>query len=77
MENTKILIVDDLIENLISLEMLLSEFCVTIVKATSGAEALRKTMTDDFAMAILDVQMPGRDGYETLSFMRQKEKTKY
>ncbi len=77
MANTKILIVDDLVENLISLEMLLSEFNVTIVRATSGAEVLRKTMNEDFAMAILDVQMPGMDGYETLSLMRKREKTKY
>ena len=77
MEKTKILIVDDLVENLISLEMLLSDFCVTIVRATSGAEALRKTLNEDFAMAILDVQMPGMDGYETLTLMRKREKTKY
>ncbi len=77
MKNTKILIVDDLEENLISLEMILSDFCVTIVKANSGMEALRKTMNEEFAMAILDVQMPGMDGYETLSLMRQRTKTKY
>jgi len=77
MGKTKILIVDDLVENLISLEMLLGEFCVTIERATSGEEALRKTMNDDFAMAILDVQMPGMDGYETLSLMRKRTKTKY
>ncbi len=76
-DTTKILIVDDLAENLISLEMLLSEFKVTVIKATSGAEALRKTMNEDFALAILDVQMPGMDGYETLSLMRKREKTKY
>ncbi|HSH19696.1 MAG TPA: response regulator [Draconibacterium sp.] len=77
MGKTKILIVDDLMENLISLEMLLSEFCVVIDKATSGEEALRKTMTEDYAMAILDVQMPGMDGYETLSLMRKRIRTKY
>lgn len=77
MGKTKILIVDDLEENLISLEMLLSEFCVSIDKANSGEEALRKTMNDDYALAILDVQMPGMDGYETLSLMRKRVKTKY
>ena len=76
MGKTKILIVDDLTENLVSLELLLSEFPVTIEKATSGMEALRKTMKEDFAMAILDVQMPGMDGYETLSLMRKRVKTK-
>ncbi len=77
MEKPKILIVDDLIENLISLEMLLGDFDVTFVRATSGMEALRETQKEDFAMAILDVQMPGMDGYETLSLMRKRRRTKY
>jgi two-component system, sensor histidine kinase len=77
MEKPKILLVDDLEENLVSLEMLLDEFDVSFVRATSGMEALRKTLTGDFAMAILDVQMPGMDGYETLSLMRKRKKTKY
>jgi two-component system, sensor histidine kinase len=77
MDKAKILLVDDLEENLVSLEMLLDEFDVSFVRATSGMEALRKTLTDDFAMAILDVQMPGMDGYETLSLMRKRKKTKY
>ncbi|NQU88021.1 MAG: response regulator [Mariniphaga sp.] len=77
MNKPKILIVDDLIENLISLEMILSDFNVSFIRATSGMEALRKTMNDEFAMAILDVQMPGMDGYETLALMRKRKKTKY
>ncbi len=77
MDKTKILIVDDLVENLISLELLLSDFCVGIERATSGEEALRKTMNEEYALAILDVQMPGMDGYETLSLMRKRNKTKY
>lgn len=77
MERPKILIVDDRIENLISLEMILLECDVDVVKATSGMEGLRKTMQDDFALAILDVQMPGMDGYETLSLIRKRVKTKY
>lgn len=66
MEKPKILIVDDRVENLVSLEMLLADFDVTFVRATSGMEALRETQKEEFAMAILDVQMPGMDGYETL-----------
>ena len=77
MEKAKILLVDDLIENLVSLEMILSEFDVTLIRATSGPEALRQTMHHDFALAILDVQMPGMDGYETLSLMRKRKKTRY
>ncbi len=77
MEKPKILIVDDRIENLISLEAVLSGFDVTLVRALSGMEALRETLKEDFALAILDVQMPEMDGYETLSLMRKREKTKH
>ncbi|MGM0620902.1 MAG: response regulator [Bacteroidota bacterium] len=77
MEKPKILLVDDLEENLVSLEMILKGFDVTFIKATSGAEALRKTINDDFALAILDVQMPGMDGYETLSLMRKRKRTQF
>ncbi len=77
MESTKILIVDDRIENLISLEAILAGFDVTFVRAMSGMEALRETLKEDFALAILDVQMPEMDGYETLSLMRKREKTKH
>lgn len=77
MNKDKILIVDDKEENLISLEYILSDFDVEIVKAFSGEEALRSTLKDEFAMAILDVQMPGMDGYETLELMRHRKKTKY
>jgi len=77
MDKPKVLIVDDLIENLISLEMILESFDITLVRAMSGMEALRQTLNEDFALAILDVQMPGMDGYETLSLMRKRKRTKY
>lgn len=77
MEKPKILLVDDRVENLVSLEMLLGDFDVTFVRATSGMEALRETQKEEFAMAILDVQMPGMDGYETLSLMRKRKKSMF
>jgi signal transduction histidine kinase len=77
MTSEKILIVDDKIENLISLERILSDFKVEFIRASSGEEALKHTLKHEFAMAILDVQMPGMDGYETLEFIRQRKKTKY
>ncbi|MCZ4694175.1 hybrid sensor histidine kinase/response regulator [Ancylomarina euxinus] len=77
MNKDKILIVDDKEENLISLEYILGDFNVEIVRAFSGEEALKHTLKYEFAMAILDVQMPGMDGYETLELMRQRKKTKY
>ncbi len=73
----KILIVDDLLENLISLEAILEDFEIDIVRASSGEEALRYCLKEDFALAILDVQMPVMNGYETLEMMRQRKKTKY
>ncbi|MGZ2371166.1 response regulator [Ancylomarina sp. YFZ004] len=77
MNKDKILIVDDKEENLISLEYILSDFNVEIIRAFSGEEALKCTLKNEFAMAILDVQMPGMDGYETLELMRHRKKTKY
>lgn len=73
----KILIVDDLLENLISLEAILEDFEIDLVRAFSGEEALKHSLKEDFALAILDVQMPGMNGYETLEMMRQRKKTKY
>lgn len=73
----KILIVDDLIENLISLEAILEDFDIEIIRAQSGEEALKLSMKEEFALVILDVQMPGMNGYETLEMMRQRKKTRY
>ena len=73
----KILIVDDKIENIIALEKLLGDFKVEFVRAFSGNEALVNTFLHDFALAIIDIQMPDMDGYETVELMRQEEGTKY
>lgn len=73
----KILIVDDLIENLISLEAILEDFDIDIVRAFTGEDALKLSLKEEFALAILDVQMPGMNGYETLEMMRQRKKTKF
>lgn len=71
----KILMVDDRQENLIALERLLKEVEVELYKATSGNEALRLTLHHDFALALLDIQMPEMDGYELAGLLRQDEKT--
>jgi signal transduction histidine kinase len=73
----KILIVDDLLENLISLEAIFEDFEIEMVRAFSGQEALKLSLKEDFALVILDVQMPEMNGYETLEMMRQRKKTKY
>ncbi|OQX73099.1 MAG: hypothetical protein B6D64_14330 [Bacteroidetes bacterium 4484_276] len=75
-EIPKILIVDDRLENLIALEKVLDVFDVEFVRAISGNEALVNTLVHDFALAIIDIQMPEMDGYETVELMREEEKTK-
>ncbi len=71
-----ILIVDDRPENLISLDNLLKEEGVQIFKAQSGIEALELLLQHNFALALLDVQMPEMNGFELAELMRGKEKTK-
>ncbi|WYD80774.1 MAG: response regulator [Candidatus Electrothrix gigas] len=60
-----ILIVDDKINNLIALEDTFSHIDAAFIKATSGNGALREVLRHDFALAILDVQMPEMDGYDS------------
>jgi len=73
----KILIVDDKIENLISLEKLLEDFDVEFVRAFSGNEGLMQSLKHDYALAIVDVQMPGMDGFEMVSIMHESRKTRH
>jgi signal transduction histidine kinase len=74
-EKPKILIVDDRPENLIALETVLKDLNLEIVKAYSGNEALKQTLYNDFALALLDIQMPEMDGYELAGILREEEKT--
>lgn len=72
----KILIVDDKKENLFALEQILSQTGAGVIQATNGNQALIETLNHDFALAILDVQMPEMDGYELAEFLRSEPKTK-
>jgi signal transduction histidine kinase len=72
----KLLIVDDLPENLLALEALIKREDRTVYKAQSADEALSLLLQHEFAMAILDVQMPGMNGFELAEMMRGTEKTK-
>ena len=73
----KILIVDDKESNLLALQNVLSSLEVEIVKASNGDEALRASLNHDFALAILDVQMPAMDGYELASLLRGDQHTRH
>ncbi|VVQ29930.1 Sensor histidine kinase RcsC [Pseudomonas fluorescens] len=73
---TKLLIVDDLPENLLALEALIKREDRIVYKALSADEALSLLLEHEFAMAILDVQMPGMNGFELAELMRGTEKTK-
>ncbi|MDF2641840.1 MAG: histidine kinase [Pseudomonas sp.] len=72
----KLLIVDDLPENLLALEALIKRDDRTVFKALSADEALSLLLQHEFALAILDVQMPGMDGFQLAELMRSTEKTK-
>ena len=71
----KILLVDDSPENLIALEAVLESLGQDLVKATSGFEALRHLLDEDFAAVILDVKMPDMDGFETAQLIRSRKRS--
>lgn len=69
-QSINLLLVDDLEENLLALEALLRQDGVVCLKARSGDEALELLLVHDVALALVDVQMPGMDGFELAEFMR-------
>jgi signal transduction histidine kinase len=71
----KILIVDDDQRTLLALEALLEDLQQQLVFASSGEEALRKVLKDDFAVILLDVRMPGIDGFETAKLIRERRQS--
>jgi signal transduction histidine kinase/DNA-binding response OmpR family regulator len=76
-DKVNILIVDDLPEKLLSLEAILESLGQNIVTAQSGREALRRLLTQDFAVILLDVAMPDMDGFETARLIRQRKRTEH
>lgn len=72
-----VLLVDDQPENLLALEAILDSLRENLVKADSGASALRCLLNQDFAVILLDVQMPGMDGFETATLIRQRERSRH
>ena len=72
-----ILVVDDIPANLVAIEAALEPLSQRIVAATSCTEALGKLLDGDFAVILLDVQMPDMDGYETARWIRSRDKTRH
>jgi PAS domain S-box-containing protein len=76
-EQVDILLVDDRAENLLALEAILEPLGQRLVRAQSGEEALRWLLRRDFAVILLDVQMPGMSGFETAKLIKSREHTKF
>jgi signal transduction histidine kinase len=70
-----ILLVDDRPESLLALEAVLADLGQNLVKADSGRQALRCVLTQDFAVILLDVHMPGMNGLETAALIRERERS--
>lgn len=71
----KILLVDDNPDNLKALEVVLRGLDAELIKVTNGNDALKATLHHDFALALLDVQMPEMDGYELANILKTEERT--
>src|SRR5262249_27856522 len=71
-----ILLVDDHPQNLVALQAMLADFDYRLVSVTSGEEALAALLREDFAVVLLDVVMPGMDGFEVASHMKALERTR-
>jgi signal transduction histidine kinase len=75
-DRVNILLVDDREENLLALEAILEPLGQTLVRAASGEEALRELLLRDFAVILLDVQMPGMNGLETAQYVKSRPRTR-
>ena len=75
-DTQRVLLVDDRRSNLMALRALLDPLNCEIVLAESGEEALQKLLMEDFAVILLDVQLPGLDGFEVAELIKQRERTR-
>jgi len=76
-EPVDILLVDDRPENLLALEAILEPLGQRLVRASSGDDALRQLLDRDFAVILLDVQMPDMNGFETARMIKSRERTRF
>ena len=70
-----VLMVDDTAENLVALKTILASPDYALTKASSAHEALVALLTADFALILLDVEMPGMNGYELAQLIKGRKKT--
>jgi CheY-like chemotaxis protein len=75
-ERASILLVDDMEDNLLALEAVLGSLNQPLVRARSGEEAMKALLRQDFAVVLLDVLMPGMDGFETAAGIKRLDQTK-
>ncbi|MFR0352535.1 response regulator [Streptomyces sediminimaris] len=75
-ERASILLVDDVEDNLIALEAVLGSLNEPLVRARSGEEAMKALLRQHFALILLDVRMPGMDGFETAANIKRLDQTK-
>src|SRR6266446_10336781 len=71
-----ILLVDDNPDKLLAIEAVLEDLHQNVVRAYSGREALRAVLNQEFAVILLDVNMPGMDGFETAALIRQRKNSR-
>src|SRR5215475_3516925 len=74
-DKVNILVVDDLPEKILVLESILEELGENVIAARSGEQALGRVLEHEFAVILLDVNMPGMDGYETAQLIRRRKKS--
>ena len=72
----RILLVDDRAENLVALDAILSSLNQILVPVRSGEQALQALLADEFAVVLLDIVMPGMDGFETAARIKRDAKTR-
>jgi signal transduction histidine kinase len=75
-ESVKLLLVDDRPENLLALEAILEPLGQILIRANSGPDALKQVLADEFAAILLDVQMPGMNGFEVAEIIKSREKSR-
>ena len=75
-ETPRVLLVDDIEDNLVALEAILRPLHLDLVRARSGEEAMKALLRADFALILMDVVMPGMDGFETAAHIRRLDQTR-